>query len=82
MNTDTKRAWQIAFIIAVCATGWLWWWWIRMPPTSTPIRIIGTPGLIVRIEGTERRPCRHVDGRYESLDGRAWVGHVICGGGA
>jgi len=30
MQTDTKRALQLACIVAVCATGWLWWWWIRM----------------------------------------------------
>ena len=81
MKTDTKRVVQLSLLIACC--GFLAWLIGKLPGIgSTPIRIIGTPGLIVRIEGTERRPCRHVDGRYESWDGRAWVGHVICGGGA
>lgn len=73
MKTDTKRVVQLSAIIACC--GIFWWWWVKLPGLgATPIRIIGTPGLLLEV-----RPARRDGAKVESWDGKRWVPHVILG---
>lgn len=73
MKTDTKRVVQLSLLIACC--GFLAWLIGKLPGIgSTPIRIIGTPGLLLEV-----RPARRAGATYETWDGKRWVRHVILG---